>query len=103
LRGQVSETQRVFGASKGWNPCKHIVKVTNASEFDPEVLSALSWIARVGPSWLDFELASSNMSAESDSSHPSELGISHIHDQMSIILADVLGLAAFVCLWLFGR
>lgn len=61
------------------------MKVTNASELDPEVLSALNWIARVESSRLDLELTSSKMRGESDSAHSSELGSSHIHDQMSII------------------
>lgn len=62
------------------------MKVTTASESDPEVLSALRWMERTELSFSS--LASSNMSGESDSVHSSELGSSHIHDQTSMVFAS---------------
>lgn len=84
VRWHFSETQRGFCALNGWKPCKQTVKVTTASESDPEVRSAFRWIERVELSWLCPELASSKVSGESDSSQSVELGSSDIHDQISI-------------------
>lgn len=60
------------------------MKVTAASESEPEVRSALRWMdrAEVEPG---SELASSRMRGESDSVHSAELGRSEIHDHMSIV------------------
>ncbi|QHN79797.1 uncharacterized protein DS421_19g673030 [Arachis hypogaea] len=85
-----SETQSGFSALNGWNPCKHTVNVTAASESDPEVRSAFSSMDRVGSSSVPSpELASSKVGTESDSSHSAELGRSDIHNQTSIVYVSL--------------
>lgn len=65
------------------------MKVTTASESEPEVRSALRWIERAES--LCPSLASSNKGGESDSFHSTELGSSDIHDQISILCGVLLG------------
>lgn len=59
------------------------MKVTTASESEPEVLSAFRWMERAELSFSS--LASSKTSGESDSVHSTELGSSHIQDQISMV------------------